>query len=212
MKRRHGLTRHQTFHLRSIQPAVNPADIPAHGRVLSQLTFGTEQTGSGFPQFLTLGAEAYYRFNGYIPQTVGSSGRLGANNIFGVGSASEEDFPFIRELYASVPEDGTGRYLALLDSEAFTAAVSITVRPGYRTELDIDTFWYPRRVLQIENEPETGFAAYSSMFWKDEEYTHSHHLRRGSRHRHSGAWVRHDRRHLTRNDCDERNREPWQTW
>jgi len=156
-----------------IQPALSIDDIPLAARVLSQLTVGQQQSAGKFPQFLTIGADAYARFNGFEPQTVGSSFRAAAHNIFGFGAppGTGEDFPFIRELYVTINDSSSTQLLGLVDSEGFTGAISIKVDPGPATVLDVDSTWYPRRDIFVAAEPETAFLAYSSMFWKDERYT-----------------------------------------
>jgi hypothetical protein len=150
-----------------IQPPINPAEIPAAGRVLSQLTVGAEQPGNGFPQFLTIGAEGYGRFNGYAPQVVGSSYRVAASNIFSLDGQPEE-FPFFREMYATIPGNNRADLLGLVDSEDFTGAVSISIVPGPETVIEVDATWYPRRHLMAADDHTVAFLAYSSMFWKDE--------------------------------------------
>jgi hypothetical protein len=150
-----------------IQPPIDPADIPPAGRVISQLSVGAPQPNQGFPQFLTIGAEGYGRFNAYTPQTVGSSFRVAASNIFAMNGQSEE-FPFFREMYATIVDAQRVRLLGLVDSEDFTGAVSITVSPGLQTVLDVDATWFPRRELVAGGHEATAFLAYSSLFWKDE--------------------------------------------
>ncbi len=65
-----------------IQPPIDINDIPPEGRVLSQLTIGQDQSPGNSPQFLTTGAEAYGRFNGFSPQKVGSSIRYAASHLW----------------------------------------------------------------------------------------------------------------------------------
>lgn len=150
-----------------IQPPIDPADIPPAGRVISQLSVGAPQPNQGFPQFFTIGAEGYGRFNGYVPQTVGSSFRVAASNVFSMNGQAEE-FPFFREMYATIVDAQRVRLLGLVDSEGFTGAVSIVVSPGPQTVLDVDATWFPRRELVAGGSEATAFLAYSSMFWKDE--------------------------------------------
>ena len=150
-----------------IQPPINPADIPAEGRVLSQLTIGAPQSGQGYPQFMTIGAEGYARFNGYTPQTVGSSYRVAASNIFNRNGGPEE-FPLFREMYATVTAANRVQLLGLVDSADFTGAVSLTLTPGTQTVIDEDATWYPRHDLSAADNQATAFLAYSSLFWKDE--------------------------------------------
>ena len=150
-----------------IQPPIDPANIPPAGRVISQLSVGAPQPNQGCPQFLTIGAEGYGRFNGYAPQTVGSSFRVAASNIFSMNGQPEE-FPFFREMYATILDVQHVRLLGLVDSEDFTGAVSLTLSPGPQTVFDVDGTWFPRRELVAGGSGVTAFLAYSSMFWKDE--------------------------------------------
>ncbi len=89
------------------------------------------------------------------------------HHIFGL-EGTAEDFPFIRQIYATINDTNTTELLALLDSEAFTGAISITLDPGPTTVLDVDSTFFPHRDVLVAEEPDTAFLAYSSMFWKDE--------------------------------------------
>lgn len=154
-----------------IKPPVTLVDIPASGRVLSQITMCANAGAAGFPQVFTLGAEGYARFNGFPPQTVGASWRVATNNIFGVGGT--ENFPAIKAVYSRILTTGKLELLALVDAEAFTGALSILVSPGTETTLDVDAIYYPRHDVKAAQSPETAFVAYSSMMFKDERDTPS---------------------------------------
>jgi hypothetical protein len=149
-----------------IQPAIEPSLIPDAGRILSEIFIGREQGPNSFPIFLNLGANAYGRFNSFDPQTVGSSFRVSAHKVLN----ANEDFPLIREMYVRILDQQRANILALVDSGAATAALSIELIPGPSTVMTVDAMWYPRALILADN-PDFALIAYSSLFWKDERDT-----------------------------------------
>ena len=150
-----------------ITPPIDTSILPIAGKALVRFIVGHEQTGQGFPQFFDFNANGYVRFNGYYPQTVGSSYRVAVHNLFEV----TEDYPFFREIYFKVEDITTSNLLGVIDSEGFTGAVNINLTPGEESIMNVTAEFFPRRNILISEEPYTGFVAYSSMFWKDEDDT-----------------------------------------
>jgi Periplasmic glucan biosynthesis protein, MdoG/Domain of unknown function (DUF4214)/Putative Ig domain len=155
---------------RGITPPIDTAQLPPAARVLSRTVLGhLQQTPAGahFPEVANFGADGYTRFNGFEPMTVGASYRLASHNVF----AAAEDFPFVRQAYVSILNPQTANVLLLVDSEAFTGALSVNVTPGPQTVLAVDATWFPRRLIERAREPETGFITFASMFFRDERDT-----------------------------------------
>ncbi len=59
-----------------INPPIDKNLIPIAGKVLSKFIVGHYQSGYGYPQFFDFNSNGYARFNGFVPQIVGSSYRV----------------------------------------------------------------------------------------------------------------------------------------
>ncbi|ARN81142.1 glucan biosynthesis protein [Methylocystis bryophila] len=88
-----------------------------------------------------LGA-SYFRFLGREQQY-----GLSARALCVEAGTSEESFPYFREFWLEVSEEGEGRatIYALLDGEAATGAYRFDVAPGQQTTLDVAATLFPRR-------------------------------------------------------------------
>ncbi len=149
-----------------IEPPIDTALLPIAGKVLTRLVVGHSEPGNGAPQFFDFGASGYSRFNGFS-QINGSSHRIAAHNVFDPA----EDFPRYREVYFAIEDAATSNLKALIDAEGFTGAADIDLTPGEESVMAVRAAFYPRRPILVADEPYTGFVAYSSMFWKDEDDT-----------------------------------------
>ncbi len=150
-----------------IQPPINPGLLPIAGKVLSRFIIGHAQ-GMGYPQFFDINANGYVRFNGFAPQTVGSSYRVATHNVF---AGQDEDYPRFRDIYFRLLDTNTSNLIGLVDSEGFTGAVDINLTPGEESAMKVSATFFPRRDIPISQEPHTGLVGYSSMFWKNENDT-----------------------------------------
>ncbi|MDZ4660397.1 MAG: right-handed parallel beta-helix repeat-containing protein [Pseudomonadota bacterium] len=160
---------------RTIRPPINKSEIPAAGRVLTELIIGHKSPIGDFPQLFDIRSSAYVRFAGYPPQITGASLRLGAHGLFGLNGKNEfgvpEDFPIVRSVYAKVIDQKTANALVLVDSELFCSAMNIDMVEGENADMIVDSYWYTRKDFKWKNDPHTGFIAFSSMAWKNEKAT-----------------------------------------
>ena len=158
-----------------IQPAIDKNSLPPAGRVLTELIIGHVSPSGDYPQLFDLRSSAYVRFAGFPPQVTGASLRLGAHRVFSLGSSGQaggepEDFPIIRSMYVSTLDSTTARAYVLLENELFCGALIMDMSPtGGNASITIDSYWYTRRDFEWRKDPNTGLAAYSSMFWKSEQ-------------------------------------------
>jgi len=153
----------------TIQPAINTDLLPIAGKVISRFVIGHEQPGAGYPGFFDISPVGYVRFNGYWPMIVGSSYRIASHNIF----EENEDFPRFSDIYFKTLNADTARVFSLLESELYTGAWQADVTPGEESIMDIRCALFLRYPLNIGSEPHSGFVAYSSMYWKNEDDTPS---------------------------------------
>lgn len=153
-----------------IQPPIETELLPIAGKVLSRFIVGHLQhynSKDEYPQFFDFSAVGYVRFNGFMPQTVGSSYRIALHNVFD----TNEDFPRFREIYFRADSNIVSNLMAIVDSEGFTGAVNMDLTPAEETIMCVMTKFFPRRDIKIADESNTGLVGYSSMFWKNEEDT-----------------------------------------
>jgi len=150
----------------TITPAIGT--VPADGKYIGGFKLGHKIQGQdSWPLILELRGSGYIRFSREPPLQMGSTFRVAAHNI----CALNEDFPKITKVYLKRLSDSVFNIMALVDSEGFTGALDIYVYPGANTKLHVQAKYFPRRDILIATEPHTGFAAYSSMFWQDEDAT-----------------------------------------
>ena len=158
-----------------IQPLINVELLPLAGKVLSRFVIGHYQQGQGYPQFFDFNANGYAKFNGFVPQTVGSSYRVALHNVFDLNYENlpklKEDFPRFKEIYFRIFNSTTSNLIGLVDSEGFTGAIDIDLSPGEESTMDVSANFFPRRNILISQEPHTGLVGYSTMFWKNEDDT-----------------------------------------
>lgn len=160
-----------------IQPPISIAEIPAEGRVLTELIVGHQGPSGDWPYLFDFRSNGYLRFAGYAPQAQGASLRVAANGIFGTAlpdNPGHEDFPIIREVYASVKSSQAAHAFMLVESDLFCGALSVEMLDQSQESdvaLIVDGHWYTRRDFSWEKSPNTGFVAYSSMHWKNERHT-----------------------------------------
>ncbi len=158
-----------------IIPPIDKNLIPPEGRVLTELVIGHVSPKGDYPQLFDLRSSAYFRFAGYPPQITGASLRLGANNIAGLGENNKpgltEDFPVVREIYASVKTNSSAKVLVLIESDLLCGALDMEMNEGEITNVVVDSYWFTRRDFEWKKSPNTAFIAYSSMLWKTEKQT-----------------------------------------
>ncbi|MDD5680162.1 MAG: right-handed parallel beta-helix repeat-containing protein [Candidatus Omnitrophica bacterium] len=157
-----------TYPTPPINPPINKNLIPIAGKVLSKLIVGHFQSGYGYPQFFDFNSNGYARFNGFVPQIVGSSYRVALHNVF---DGANEDFPRFREVYYRIDSSAVSNFMATVDGEGFTGAVSMNLTAGETSSMDVTGKFFARRIINVASEPYTGLVGYSSMFWKDETDT-----------------------------------------
>lgn len=157
-----------------IQPPIDVTKLPAAGQVLTKLLVGHKAPSGGFPQIFDYGSTGYLRFQGYS-QVPGASFRTaGAHNVFGTEfvnpstneSTPEEDFGVLEAVFFSVKNGQTTNVLALVEGGLFCGAFDINLTPGEESVVDVDSYWYTRRDFNWQKEPNTGFVAYSSMYFQ----------------------------------------------
>ena len=181
-----------------IVPPVDVGSLPEAGKYWTGIYAmrGIERGGQTYyPIAFDIRSNSYIRFVGVDQPSLpmGASLRVFARQLFGVKANTKknrlytsedfgvrEDFPYISHFFVSTPTNQDGKVLALVISEKFCGAVDLTVRVpplpaqgASMTELIIDGFWYARSDFNWREDPNTGFVAYSSMYWKNEDDTPS---------------------------------------
>ncbi|MCM8779481.1 MAG: glucan biosynthesis protein [Candidatus Omnitrophica bacterium] len=149
--------------------------VPPEGQYITTLDLGRILVAGKFPQFFTLGGDGYLRF---IPlaesRQMGASFRVAGHNVTWSrtnGDPFDEDFPLVREVYLRRLGNNWINLLALIDCEGFSGVMDIKLKPHDITLMEVEANFFPRRDILIKNEPHTGFAAFSSMFFLGEEDT-----------------------------------------
>ena len=181
-----------------IVPPVDPDTLPADGKYWTGVYAMREIERNGkksYPIAFDIRSNSYVRFVGVDEPSLpmGASLRVLARQIFGIKPNLDtskiynpqdfgvsEDFPHISHFFVSAPGSREGRVLALVISEKFCGALDLTTtvpplpaQGAAMTELVVDGFWYTRSDFNWKDDPNTGFVAYSSMYWKDESDTPS---------------------------------------
>ncbi len=82
------------------------------------------------------------------------------------GDPFEEDFPRLGRIATEMVDASRARLDFLVDSEAFTGDFRYVLIPGVESSLDVNATFKMRRDLSQAEEPDTGFAGMSSMFWR----------------------------------------------
>jgi hypothetical protein len=163
------------FSASEIQPAIARSDIPPEGRVLTEIIVGHRSPDGDYPQLFDIRSSGYVRFAGYPPQITGASMRLAAHKIFGLekksGNSVKEDFPIIRSIFASVKNAQTANALVLVESQLFCGALSLDMTEGKEANILVDGYWFTRDDYKWHEDPHTGLAVFSSMFWKSVQST-----------------------------------------
>lgn len=161
------------YSAKSIQPAINKEDIPAAGRVLTELILGHRAPDGGYPQLFNIRSSAYVRFSGYT-QIQGASLRLAAHRIFGTAlheNSAGEDFPIVRKVYGYAQDTQRSKVLALVENGLFCGALEMEMEVGDEAHITVDGYWYTREDFRWKQSPHTALVAYSSMLWKTEKHT-----------------------------------------
>lgn len=156
-----------------IQPPIE--EVPEEGRYITALDLGHILVAGKFPQFFTIGGDGYMRF---VPlaegREMGASFRVAGHNVTwskSRGSPRDEDFPIVRKIYLKKISETEMGLLALIDSEGFTGVMDMKIKPGDETRMLVNARFFPRRDILVREEPNTGFAAFSSMFFLGERHT-----------------------------------------
>ncbi|MDQ1350029.1 MAG: periplasmic glucans biosynthesis protein [Acidobacteriota bacterium] len=149
-----------------VNPPINKNLIPINGKVLTRFIIGhkSNKRENEYPQLFDFSAAGYIRFNGFPPHEVGSSFRVALHNV----AQQDEDFPFFKEIYYNIIDQDQSILMGILDSQAFSGAISFKLIPGNESSMEVHSRFFPRRDILLSNEPYTGFVGFSSMFWKDE--------------------------------------------
>ena len=156
-----------------IDAKIDASKLPEAGKILTKLLVGHKSPTGGWPQIFDYGSTGYLRFQGYS-QVPGASFRTaGSHNVFGKEflnpttnqPTGDEDFGLLEALFFSVKDGQTTSVLALIESDLFCGALDLKLTPGEESVVDVDSFWYTRRDFKWQEEPNTGFVSYSSMFF-----------------------------------------------
>ncbi|MCM8783170.1 MAG: glucan biosynthesis protein [Candidatus Omnitrophica bacterium] len=147
--------------------------VPPEGRYITALDIGHILVSGSFPQFFTIGGDGYMRF---VPLTegreMGASFRVAGQNITHSrqgGDPYDESFPIVRELYVKKVSESVINLVALVDAEGFTGVLDMYLYPQEITRMEVDARFFMRRDMLISQEPDTGFAGFSSMFFLGDE-------------------------------------------
>lgn len=160
-----------------IKAPIDAASLAAAGKVLTKLIVGHKSPKGGWPQIFDYGSTGYLRFQGYS-QVPGASFRTaGAHNVFGTEymnphtnqPTSGEDFGLLQAAFFSVKDAKTSSVLALVEGDLFCGVLDISLTPGEESVVEVDSYWYTRRDFVWQDEPNTGFVTYSSMFYHNAE-------------------------------------------
>ncbi|MDP8233584.1 MAG: glucan biosynthesis protein [Candidatus Saelkia tenebricola] len=150
-------------------------EVPEEAQYISALNIGhITHDGGSWPQMMFMGGAGYMRFTAEPPLFLGASFRVATHNITWNtenGDSRNEDFPQVKEAHLRYVSDEQMNLVLLIDCEAFSGVLDMDIFPGEETKIKTRANFYIRRDINIEEEPYTGFAGFSSMFWKDE--THS---------------------------------------
>lgn len=155
------------FTAAAIQPAILQNEIPAAGKVLTEIIVGHLSPTGDYPQLFDIRSSGYVRFAGFPPKVMGATLRLGAHHIFSQGAS--EDFPIIRKIFIATPNSKTASSFILLENQLFCAALKMDLQPGdglENTNLIVDSHWYARSDFNWKSDTHTALVAFSSMFWK----------------------------------------------
>ena len=154
----------------AIQPPLEP--VPIAGQYLAGLQAIHLIPGSNgsYPIILSVNGSGYSRLTGEPPQrSFGTSHRVATHNVGMAkrnGDPFEEDFPRIGRIATEMVDATQARLDFLVDSEAFTGDLRNILTPGVESSLDVGATFKMRRDLNRAEEPDTGFAGMSSMFWR----------------------------------------------
>ena len=155
-------------------PAIQPplAPVPIAGQYIAGLQVIHLIPGSNgsYPIILSVDGGGYSRLTGEPPRrTFGTSHRVATHNVGASkqnGDPFEEDFPRIGRIATEMVDASRARLDFLVDSEAFTGDLRYVLAPGIESSMDANTTFKMRRDLSRGEEPDTGFAGMSSMFWR----------------------------------------------
>lgn len=142
--------------------------MPEEGKQITALDFYKTRLGQllsfeGNGYFHPMNPDALY---GAIYRAVGVHNTMVADK--------EEDFPFIRDVYVRVLDQEKVNLKVLIDSEAYTGFIDMVLAPSVggvyqgETVLEVELKIFPRRDISATSEPNTGFVAFSTMFFKGE--------------------------------------------
>lgn len=142
----------------SVGPSIEKAPEAAPFAFSGFRIANTLNTADALSDVVSFQGASYFKAVGRYEQ-YGLSARALAVNTARPGG---EEFPVFRAFWIEKPSVGAAEIVihALLDSESVTGAYRFTVRPGRSTDIDVDAFLYPRRVLD-----HVGIAPLTSMYF-----------------------------------------------
>lgn len=119
---------------------------------------GLLNTADALGEFVSFQGASYFKAVGRSQQ-YGLSARALAINT---ARPSGEEFPVFRAFWIEKPNAGAGEIVihALLDSESVAGAYRFTIRPGRLTDMEVESYLFPRRELT-----HVGVAPLTSMYF-----------------------------------------------
>jgi hypothetical protein len=153
-----------------IQPPLQP--VPLAGQYIAgwQAIHLIPGSNGSYPIILSINGSGYSRLTGEPPRrSFGTSHRVATHNVGMAkrnGDPFEEDFPRIGRIATEMVDATQARLDFLVDAEAFTGDLRNVLIPGVESNMDINATFKMRRDLNRAEEPNTGFAGMSSLFWR----------------------------------------------
>lgn len=152
-----------------IQPPLQP--VPLAGQYIAgwQAIHLIPGSNGSYPIILSINSSGYSRLTGEPPRHFGTSHRVATHNVGMAkrnGDPFEEDFPKIGRIATEMVDAAQARLDFLVDSEAFTGDLRNVLIPGVESRMEVNATFKMRRDLNRAEEPDTGFAGMSSLFWR----------------------------------------------
>lgn len=152
-----------------IQPPVEPVPLAGQSIAGWQAIHRVPDSNDSYPIILSINGSGYSRLTGEPPRTFGTSHRVATHNVGMAkhnGDPFDEDFPRIGRIATERVDATQARLDFLVDSEAFTGDLRNVLIPGVESRMEVNATFKMRRDLRQAEEPDTGFAGMSSLFWR----------------------------------------------
>jgi len=156
-----------------VRVPTDPYDLPPDTQYTADLRLGHMMNIGVYPLVLDVSGNGYVRFTAFPPLIMGASLRFGFHNVGGkvLGNPDEEDFYKITECYVRKVDENTYNILLLLNAQDYTGVLDINFVPGEEANMHVKATYFPKRDISMEEEPNTGFIGFSSMFYKGSKDT-----------------------------------------